>query len=341
MLSGGRRLLQCMLLPVLIALLVFLPAVIGSFSPEGASAADADTGEQNEGTLQIVATIFPTYDWIMQLLGDNPAGAQVKVLAANGLDLHSYQPSVDDMLDIASCDLFVYVGGESDGWVEDALQNNANPDRIVVNLMDVLGENAREEEAVPGMQDQEDETEEREYDEHVWLSLKNASLFCSAIAEALCGLNPDNADVYRDNLEIYQQKLEDLDDSYARMVSEAAQDTLLFGDRFPFLYLIDDYGLSYYAAFAGCSAETEASFETIIFLAGRMDELSLPCVLIIDGSDDRIASTIIQNTKQKNQQILVLNSMQSVTQEDLQEGENYLSVMEQNLSVLTEALSRN
>ena len=330
--------------------LLFLPAVKLALPLGEVSAADADTDDENDQALQIVATIFPQYNWTMELLGDNPGGAQVSVLAGNGLDLHSYQPSVDDMLQIASCDLFIYVGGESDKWVEDALKNSSNPDRIVVSLMEVLGENAREEETVPGMQNHEDqekdpdlsdkagETEDREYDEHVWLSVKNASLFCNAITEALCSADPGNAEVYRTNLENYQEKLDSLDRAYEETVSQSPGKTLLFGDRFPFLYLTDDYGLSYYAAFAGCSAETEASFETIIFLAGKMDELSLPCVLIIDGSDERIAGTIIQNTKQKDRKILVMNSMQSVTEEDLKNGVSYLSVMEQNLAVLKEAL---
>lgn len=302
--------------------------------------------------ISIVATIFPEYDWVREILGDNPAGAEVTMLMDSSVDLHSYQPTVDDIIKISGCDLFIYVGGESDDWVEDALKEATNEDMIVINLLEVLGDTVKEEELVEGMQEDnghEDHREqnggeqgadhdETEYDEHVWLSLRNAQRFCQAIADALAEIDVEHAEVYRENAADYNEKLAALDAEYEKAVSAADGRTLLFGDRFPFRYLTDDYELDYYAAFAGCSAETEASFETITFLAAKADELKLNAVLTIDGSDCKIAETIIQNTKNKNQEILILDSMQAKTLQDAEQGVTYLSVMEQNLEVLKEAL---
>ena len=177
-----------------------------------------------------------------------------------------------------------------------------------------------------------------EKDEHVWLSLKNAQTLCVTIADALCAIDPDNKDAYTANASAYIEKLSALDGEYQSAVDSAARKTVLFGDRFPFRYLVDDYGLSYYAAFVGCSAETEASFETISFLAKKVDELKLPCVLTIEGAQHKIAETIVQNTTSKNQKVLTMDSMQSTTSKDVKNGTTYLSVMEKNLSVLKEAL---
>ncbi len=323
------------------------------------------------GKLQVVATIFPEYDWVMNILGDNPSKAEVTLLLNSGVDLHNYQPTADDILKISTCDLFIYVGGESDRWVDDVLRNATNKNMVVINLLDVLGDAVKEEEVVEGMQEDEhdhdhedgdddhdhedggedhdhedgdedhdhEHGEEPEYDEHVWLSLKNAELLTGRIAEALAKLDPAHKDVYEKNAEAYKGKLKTLDEQYRKAVSEANLKTVLFGDRFPFRYLTDDYGLTYYAAFVGCSAETEASFETVIFLAKKSDELSLPAVLTIEGNDHRIAETIIQNSNNKNRKILTMDSMQGTTAKDIKNGTTYLSVMEKNLTVLKEALN--
>ena len=292
--------------------------------------------------LQIVTTIFPVYDWVMNVLGDNPANAEVTMLLDNGVDLHSYQPAADDILKISTCDMFIYVGGESDEWIEDVLEEAANKDMAVINLLAVLGDSAKKEEIVEGMQESEHEHEheheEEGADEHVWLSLKNAAVLTESISKELQRIDAVNAQAYKSNSDAYIQKLSDLDRQYSDAVANAPVKTFLFGDRFPFRYLADDYGLSYYAAFAGCSAETEASFETITFLAGKVDELSLHAVMTIEGSDHRIAQTIVQNTTAKDQSILTLDSMQSTTSKDIEGGTTYLSVMEKNLSVLKEAL---
>ncbi len=309
------------------------------------SACNSASGVQGSDKLQIVTTIFPVYDWTENVLGENPADAEVTMLLDQGVDLHSFQPTAADIMKISNCDVFIYVGGESDAWVADALKNVVNKDMKVVNLMEAMGDSAKEEEIVEGMQgeDEEDCEEEEEegpeYDEHIWLSLRNAEVCTNAIATALSEADPTYKEIYLKNAEGYKNQLAELDEKYQETVDEAKVKTLLFGDRFPFRYMIEDYNLDYYAAFIGCSAETEASFETIAFLSGKVDELNLKHVMIIEGSDGKIASTIISNTKTKDQEILKLNSMQSVTSADAESGTAYLSVMEQNLDVLREALN--
>lgn len=312
-------------------------------------AALAGCGKQNDTNqtdkLSIVTTIFPEYDWVREILGDKADNAEITMLLDNGVDLHSYQPTADDIVKISDCDLFIYVGGESDEWVEDALRNAANRNMKVINLLEVLGDSVKTEEIVEGMQEEEHEHEdveehehEEEADEHVWLSLKNAKMLVRVISKALQELDPNNKDIYAANADAYVKKLSALDAEYQAAVDAASNKTILFGDRFPFRYLVDDYGLRYYAAFVGCSAETEAGFETISFLAKRVDEWKLPCVLTIEGAQHKIAETVVRNTTAKNQRVLTMDSMQSTTSKDVKNGTTYLSVMEKNLSVLKEAL---
>ncbi|MCR5551974.1 MAG: metal ABC transporter substrate-binding protein [Oscillospiraceae bacterium] len=336
----------------IIVAVIIMAGCLSACSSGGQPAAES-------GQIQIVTTIFPEYDWVMNILGDNSAKAEVTMLLDTGVDLHSFQPTASDILKISTCDLFIYVGGESDEWVDDALQEASNKDMIVINLLDVLGDAVKEEEMIEGMQEEdhahedgeddhdeehehehehEHEEGEVEYDEHVWLSLKNAVVLVNSISNAIQKIDPNNADTYKKNTAAYIEKLNALDAEYQAAVSTASVKTLLFGDRFPFRYLVDDYGLSYYAAFVGCSAETEASFETITFLAQKVDELSLHAVMTIEGTDHRIAETIVQNTKTKDQQILTMDSMQSVTAKDVENGTTYLSIIEKNLSVLKDAL---
>lgn len=290
--------------------------------------------------ISVVTTIFPIYDWVREVVGDN-ANVDVTLLLDKGVDLHSFQPTAQDIMKVATADVFIYVGGESDEWVEDALAEAVNPNMKVISLLDALGDAVKEEELVEGMEGEEEEAaeedeEEVEYDEHVWLSLHNAQVLVQAIADTLAEADPDNAAAYQANAATYIGKLAALDAQYADMVAQAEYKTVLFGDRFPFRYLVDDYGLTYYAAFVGCSAETEASFETIIFLAQKVDELNLPAVLTIEGGNTRIAQTIVSSTSAKNQKILMMNSLQGKPAD----GETYLSVMESNLAVLREALNK-
>ena len=334
----------------------FFATLVAAVIAAGSLCACSKAPEKNS-SLSIVTTIFPEYDWVMNVLGDNPAKADVTMLQNNGADLHSFQPTTADIIKITECDIFVYVGGESDEWVDDVLKEAVNKDMIVINLMDELGNAVKEEEIIEGMEEHDHEHEhdedehndhdhdhhheegEIEYDEHVWLSLKNAAVLVEGIAEAIGKADAANAGTYRSNASAYIDKLNALDKEYLGMVSSASRNVVLFGDRFPFRYMTDDYGLIYYAAFVGCSAESEASFETVTFLAGKVDEHSLPVVLTIEGKEHKIAETIINNTAAKDQKILSLDSMQTTTMADVKNGTTYISVMEKNFEVLKEALN--
>lgn len=331
-------------------------------SSTASTKSEAKTDDANK-KFSVVCTIFPEYDWIRQLVGDKKDNYEITYLLDKGVDLHSYQPTAEDIAKIANCDLFVYVGGESDGWVNDALKESKNDKMQVVNLLETLGKNVKPEEVVEGMQEEDehdhdhddkdhddkdhdhedadhdhDHEEETEYDEHVWLSLRNATALVNTLAEKLQTIDPENKDYYATTAADYTAKLGDLDSRYLATIKKAKVKTVLFGDRFPFRYLVDDYGLKYYAAFVGCSAETEASFETVAFLAKKTDDLKLKNVLVIENSDQKIAKKIVETTKDKNQNIVVLNSMQSITNEDIANGATYLSIMESNLKALASAL---
>ena len=324
----------------------------GNGNAQDASAAGTSAGNASEAVsevagdsdISIVTTIFPEYDWVKNIAGENPANADITMLLDSGVDLHSYQPTAEDIAKISKCDMFVYVGGESDEWVDDALKEATNKDMVVINLLDVLGDDIKEEEVVEGMEAEEEEAEEGEegeeveYDEHVWLSLKNAAKLCGAIKDGMVSVDEANKDVYEKNANDYITKLEALDAEYENAVKAGSKKTVLFADRFPFRYLVDDYGLEYYAAFVGCSAETEASFETITFLSKKVDELGLGSILTIEGKDKKIADTVKQNTAKKDQNILTMDSLQSTTSDDVAKGVTYISVMEGNLEVLKEAL---
>ena len=306
----------------------------------------------------IVCTTYPEYDWIMNILGDKASSFDVTLLQNKGTDLHSYQPSIEDIAKISKSDIFVYVGGESDEWVEKVIEDSKNKNQIAVNMMEVLGDKIREEEIVEGMQAEEEhehedeegeehehehdhhhDEEEAEYDEHVWLSVKNAVLITEALSEKIQKLDEENAEVYKKNTASYVKQLSDLDAEYTKAVNASNKKVLLFGDRYPFRYFSDDYGLKYYAAFVGCSAETEASFKTIIFLANKVDEYKLNSVLTIEKGDKKIAKTIVSNTKNKNQEILEMDSLQSITENEIKNGRTYLSAMKKNLEVLKKALN--
>ncbi|MDO4807683.1 MAG: metal ABC transporter substrate-binding protein [Coriobacteriales bacterium] len=324
---------------VLVALCLCLGALVGCSAGDGNASTQQDTSK-----LSVVCTTFPSYDWARQIIGEHTDAINLELLLDDGVDLHSYQPTVEDIAKVGSADLLVYVGGTSDTWVTGALQNATNPNLRTVSLMDCVGSAVREEEVVEGMQGEEDSgneeasADETEYDEHVWLSLRNAQLVVEAMAAELEATDPANAQDYAANARDYCDQLASLDTEYQSVVDSARTHTVLFGDRFPFRYLIEDYGLTYYAAFVGCSAETEASFDTVTFLSSKVDELGLPAVLVIENSDQKIAKTIVDNTKTKDQQILVMDSLQSTAMSDVEAGVTYLSAMKQNLQTLSKAL---
>ena len=301
-----------------------------------------NTQNTGNGKLKIVTTIFPEYDWVRQIIGEKSDSVDLTVLINSGVDLHSFQPTADDIIKISTCDIFIYVGGESDRWVDDALAEATNDKMIVIDLLDVLGDKVKEEETVDGMEAEEEEeegTEEGpEYDEHVWLSLKNAAVLVDYISDKICKADPENAQTYTADTNAYIEELKSLDAEYKKTVDEASVKTLLFGDRFPFRYMVDDYGLDYYAAFAGCSAESEASFETVTFLAGKVDELGLKYILQTESAKGNIAETV-KNTAKSDPEILTMDSMQSVIVYDGNKDTTYVEIMKKNLDVLKEALS--
>ncbi|MGO5359568.1 metal ABC transporter substrate-binding protein [Anaerofustis sp. LCP19S3_F7] len=298
-------------------------------------------GKKEESKIKIVTTIFPEYDWVMNILKDNKDNAEVTLLLDKGVDLHNYQPSAEDIMKISKCDLFIYVGGESDEWVKDVLKKADNRKMKVINLLEVLGNKTKVEELIEGMQEEKhehEEGEEHETDEHVWLSLNNAKVLVNKIGSTLMEIDTENKDAIKENTQNYIKKLDSLNKKYKETIKEANKKTLIFGDRFPFRYLLDDYGLNYYAAFSGCSAETEASFKTVSFLSKKTDELSLNYVITIEGSNQKLAKTIISNTKDKNQKVLTMDSMQSTTSKDINSGKTYLDTMENNLKVIEKAI---
>ena len=288
--------------------------------------------------ISVVTTIFPIYDWVRQVAGDNLSNIDLTMLLDNGVDLHSYQPTAQDIMKVSNADLFIYVGGESDEWVEDVLEAAPNADFRAINLVEAMGEDIKMEEMVEGMEHAEEEDEE-EADEHVWLSLHNAEKLVKVIADVLAEIDGEHADTYLNNAKEYEKKLSALDERYKETISSAAFDTLLFADRFPFRYLTDDYDLKYYAAFSGCSAESEASFDTVAFLIGKLNELALPAVIRLEDGRINIADTIIRDSATKDQRIVILHSMQQITGEDVRTGISYLSVMEDNQNALREALN--
>ena len=333
-----------------------------------ACSAESNEKAPAQKKVSIVATIYPQYDWLKNVLGDRLDAVDLKLLVKNGTDLHSYKPSAQDIAAIASADMVVYVGGESDEWIEKALKATPKDGRVQVNLMEALGDRVKEEEVVEGMQAEEEhhhehgeEAEEHEHehhehaeehehehhehaeapenDEHIWLSLKNAELLVMNLADALSKVDTAHATEYHMNAALYIAKISALDAQYRAATDNASLKTILFGDRFPFRYLVDDYGIKYFAAFVGCSAESEASFETVAFLAGKMDSLALPAIFTIDGSNGKIARAILDASKKsKDTPVLSLNSMQSVTDAQMQSGIDYLSIMQSNLEVLKKAI---
>ena len=300
----------------------------------------ASPAENAEETRQIVCTIFPLYDWIREIVGDIE-GIEVTLLIQNGTDLHSYQPSVKDIAAITQADIFVYVGGESDAWVADSMELEEYQANASVSLIEIA--EAEEEVIVPGMQTdghdhEEEEEEEEELDEHVWLSLRRAEASCIALRDVLIEADPAHTSDYTKNCAAYVTQLRALDTAFIEMTEQAQKNVVLVADRFPFRYLMEDYGISYYAAFPGCSAESEASFETIVFLAEQVRVQDLSCILTTESSDGRLPRTI-QESADIDCTVLVLDSLQSVTKAELKAGVTYLERMKENLNVLTKALN--
>ena len=295
----------------------------------------ACSGAARRARVQIVTTSFPLYDWTRNIVGDTD-GVEITWLMDSGVDPHSFQPTTKDLVFVSDCDVFVYVGGESEAWADDAVSSMKNENAVVVKLLDGLQEAALAEEDVPGAEPEAEE-EEGALDEHIWMSLRAASLCVDLICDALCEADSANDDVYRMNADDYKAQLSALDQAYTEAVASSELDTILVADRFPFRYLAEDYHLRYYAAFAGCSAETEASFQTVLGLSQKADELGLPVILVTENSTGDIAEAVSEGS-QNEPAIRTLDSLQSVTAEIAADGVTYLSIMESNLEVLKEAL---
>ena len=327
--------------------------------PEPVTISDSEPKDEFE-KISIIATIFPIYDWFCQIIGEeNLYRFDLTLLLDSGIDTHSFSPSVSDILKIQTSDVFFYVGGHSDEWVYDVMAD-ADPFIITENLLDILGDltlhtpefcfdddddhscTSHSHNHSHNDDCDDDDDDDLDFDthddEHVWLSLRNAQLFSIAIADTLSELDPENEQVYIDNLNAYIAKLSILDSEFLAAVYNANVTTLVFADRFPFLYMMNDYGLDFYAAFSGCAAEAEASFATIISLAEIVDKNGLNFVMVSETSDQSIARTVIDSTNSGNQRILILNAMKNVFPEDIQTGATYLSIMKNNLYVLKEAL---
>ena len=278
-----------------------------------------------DGRTRVVTTIFPLYDFARQVAGDDD-GVEITCLADGAADMHSFSPSSQDIIAISQCDVFIYVGGESDEWADEVLEQHPNENRVVICCFDVLD----------GMLLAED-GEEGEFDEHVWLSLRNAAALTEAIADALEQAVPERAEAYAENAAACVAQLDALDARYAQAL--AGDGTLLVADRFPFAYLANDYGLECFAAFSGCSAESEVSFGAVAQLADVLNECQLTHVFVIDDGDMAVAEAVISQAGRSDVEVLSLYSMQAVTRQDMEAGTSYLSLMEENLEVLEEGLS--
>lgn len=315
-------------------------ALLLGLSLVATSAGCAQKTATGSAGIQVVCATAPLYDWTRQITKGTTSTEQ-KLIIGKGTDLHSFQPSAADIIAIKNADVLIYVGGESDGWIRDALKETLNKNQKVVCLMDILKDSIVEEEVVEGMQgedehDHEDHDHEEgpEYDEHVWMSLRLAAKSCKAIEEAIASVAKDDASKFKANLDEYLSKLDALDKQYEEMVKGARLDTMVVADRYPFRYLAEDYKLKYSAAFVGCSAETEASFETVKFLADKIKALDSKTILTIENSDGKIAKTVIETSGKTDVKIEALDSMQSCGDEL-----DYLSVMTGNLEKLKAALS--
>lgn len=311
---------------VLLAVLLVFSFSACNVSPSGGSS------QENTDKLRIVTTIFPQYDFARQITGGK---AELTMLLQPGVESHGYEPSPKDIIKIQQSDLFIYVGGESDKWVYEVLSSLDTENMCIIKLMDCV--NTLEEEHVEGMEEgHEEEADGYEYDEHVWTSPGNAIKIAEKISEAVCEADKDNASYYKENTESYLKKLKELDNSFTQAIKEAKRHVMVFGDRFPFRYFTDAYGLTYYAAFPGCSSETEPSAATLKFLIDKVKDEKIPCVFYIEMSDQKVADTICEATGAKK---LLFHSCHNVTKEEFESGVTYLSLMQNNYKNLLAALN--
>lgn len=303
------------------------------------TSAEGASGQEEE--CSVVCTVFPAYDWTRTLLEQTQGAVSVQYLFDDGADVHSFQPGAEDYVTIAESDVFIYIGGNGSEWIHEALAQNPNPDRIVIDLAEVEGMTLLQNLSAGHEEHEEHEHEEHEheaYDEHIWMSLQNAVAAVDAIEDALVAKMPADAERISSNKVSYIEALQTLDTEYRTMAETCEDAYVLVPDRFPFLYLTESYGISYDAAFAGCRTESEADFEMIIRLAELADENEVPVLLITEVSDGALAQTVNENTEHSEREILVVDSMQAVTAGMVAEGKTYLDTMKNNYDVLSKAL---
>ena len=301
----------------------------------GCSSGTAENSES--GKISVVTTIFPQYDFARQIGGDK---IELTMLVTPGGESHAYEPTPQDMVAVRNCDVFICVGGESDVWANDILNAVDTREIQIVNMMECV--ETVEEELKEGMEGHGHSEsgghnhEEAEYDEHVWTSPENAMKISRAIGEALIAADGDNSEYYTKNLESYLAELEVLDSDFRQAVAEAERTTLVFGDRFPFRYFAGSYGLDYYAAFPGCSTETDVSASVMSFLINKVRDENIPVVYYIEFSAQKIADTICDET---GSEALLFHSCHTVSKEEFEGGATYISLMRQNLENLKRGLN--
>lgn len=295
--------------------------------------ADQSAGE--DGALDIVCTIFPQYDLARSIAGDTK-GVNIKMLMGAGQESHDYDPSSKDIAAIHGCDIFVYTGGESDSWIRDLLEGVDTENKTVISLMDIV--DPMESETVEGMESEDHDhgaIDHVEYDEHVWTSPKNAKIIADAIAEAMCLRMPEAAESFRRNRDSLAGRLDSLDQSFTELAASVESPTIIVADRFPLLYFCKEYGIGYFAAFAGCAASTEPSSKTVQFLIEKVKDEGIPAVFKMDLSSGNVADTVAEAT---GATVLTFYSCHTLSSADFEAGETYVSMMEKNLAALRTAL---
>lgn len=309
----------------LLILVLVLPSAIGC------------TENENDGKINIVCTLFPQYDWLRNIIGESDS-IELTLLIQNGSDPHSYQPTAADILTISNCDMIVYIGAESDLWVKEALERSNNKDIVKVALSSIDGI-TRHDISSSHHHDDHEHTEDGAFDEHIWLSLKNASVAADHLADKLCELDEANSSTYKANAQKYKNELCALDEEYAQAAARANGEHpfVLFADRFPFVYLLEDYGIDYAAAFEGCTTDVDADFDTVLRLIKEAEAHRISHIAVTESSDRSLAQTVASSAKQ-DIEIIVMNSLQSVNKKQLCAGYTYLSQMKKNLSALKIAL---
>lgn len=294
--------------------------------------------EPDDGKLKIVTTIFPQYDFVRAIAGGTGA-VNVRMLLSPGEEVHSYEPTPLDIKEIQNCDLFIYVGAENDVWVDRILENMGDKRPETLRLVDLTETVA--EESVEGMMEEKghdhEESREEEADEHVWTSPVKAAEITEAIAQKMAELDPANADDYLANAQDYEAKILDLDAQFRQIAENAERKVLVFGDRFPIRYFAEGYGLDYFAAFPGCSSESEPSASTLAFLIDKVREEEIPVVFSIEFSNGNIARAICESTGAVQR---TYNSCHNVTKEQMENGATYVSLMSENLEAVREALGK-